>query len=357
MGIRDDIRIGKLYAPEPDLPAPSSPVPEGCERVRTSAGTWRVFRKATEFELKYGRDLVYGIHDEPDPDLRRVIDNEGARPTSLIPVHAPPTRDPLHDLQLLRDLKIINERTIKELGPLPNGGLPVQAKRKPEVSRAGVPKPPVSTTEASGGNHVGHEDESVKLRHLAATAALTAGALAGCSDPNHPSRNPHPTQRYEVTITTDAPGAWDEASKAVVFYDVTNWETCTPEAPVFIGGHLDIPLSQDAEIEMTQVAENTWRGYFYRDLFHDEDYHGLGVCHWDATQVAPDFFARGVSFGDGQWVKDALQSPQVRFFRKSVFWGRRESNPAAMSFDESDPEVRQSDEFFFIAVSVKEVKP
>ncbi|WAT16192.1 hypothetical protein [Xanthomonas fragariae] len=37
-----------------------------------------------------------------------------------------------HAAQLLRDLQIINERTVRELGPLPHGGLPVQVKRKPK---------------------------------------------------------------------------------------------------------------------------------------------------------------------------------------------------------------------------------
>ncbi|MDM7555169.1 hypothetical protein VB151_11695 [Xanthomonas fragariae] len=37
-----------------------------------------------------------------------------------------------HEAQLLRDLQLINERTVRELGPLPHGGLPVQPKRKPK---------------------------------------------------------------------------------------------------------------------------------------------------------------------------------------------------------------------------------
>jgi len=44
---------------------------------------------------------------------------EGARPSSLIPVHKLATRDPLHDMQLLRDVAIINERVRRELGPMP----------------------------------------------------------------------------------------------------------------------------------------------------------------------------------------------------------------------------------------------
>jgi len=42
---------------------------------------------------------------------------DGARPSSLIPVHKLSTPDPLHDLQLLRDVAIINEKVRRELGP------------------------------------------------------------------------------------------------------------------------------------------------------------------------------------------------------------------------------------------------
>ena len=49
--------------------------------------------------------------------------------------------DRLHDLQLRRDLEIINERTARELGPLPMGGLPVQSKRKPELPKHVRPTP------------------------------------------------------------------------------------------------------------------------------------------------------------------------------------------------------------------------
>ncbi|WP_372360406.1 hypothetical protein ACDH70_01865 [Xanthomonas axonopodis pv. poinsettiicola] len=37
-----------------------------------------------------------------------------------------------HTAQLLRDLQIINDRVMRELGALPRKGLPVQAKRKPK---------------------------------------------------------------------------------------------------------------------------------------------------------------------------------------------------------------------------------
>jgi hypothetical protein len=53
---------------------------------------------------------------------------EGARASSLIPVHKLATRDPLHDMQLLRDVAIINERVRRELGPVPTANTVPQSR-------------------------------------------------------------------------------------------------------------------------------------------------------------------------------------------------------------------------------------
>lgn len=74
---------------------------------------------------------------------------EGTRPSSLIPVHKLSTRDPLHDLQLLRDVAIINERVRRELGPPPRPA----SQPKPEKER-----------------------EELKPCELAMTALVAAGA-------------------------------------------------------------------------------------------------------------------------------------------------------------------------------------
>lgn len=75
-------------------------------------------------------------------------------------------RDVAHDRQLLRDVAIANERTLRELGPLPTGGVPAVPKRKVQPSREPL------------------ENESMKLGRMAATAVLgMAGAVAGCASP------------------------------------------------------------------------------------------------------------------------------------------------------------------------------
>lgn len=53
----------------------------------------------------------------------------------------PNTNDRLHDLQLLQDLQCINGRAVRENGPLPTGGLPVQVKRKPNLPEPTPPTP------------------------------------------------------------------------------------------------------------------------------------------------------------------------------------------------------------------------
>jgi hypothetical protein len=73
------------------------------------------------------------------------------------PLSDPAKVDKLHALQLMRDMDIVNDRTIQEFGPLPVGGLPVTPRRKPnlphDVSRPVIRMPvdedPQSTTAAA----------------------------------------------------------------------------------------------------------------------------------------------------------------------------------------------------------------
>lgn len=82
--------------------------------------------------------------------------------------------DRLNDLQLLRDLEIIDARTMRELGPLPVGGLPIQPRRKPRLQHPAVSQ---QTTALSPSD----EDTTMQWKSAAAVAVLTTGsALAAC---------------------------------------------------------------------------------------------------------------------------------------------------------------------------------
>lgn len=188
---------------------------------------------------------------------------------------------------------------------------------------------------------------------------LTSALITGCSmahgDPEHPKKNPHPVQRYEVIATAKAPGPWDKV-KGYISYEVVS-PKCTPEDK-FLGVHA-MPTDVGLEIEMTRVGEDTWKGYFYRDYLQDEDYYGLGACHWDATSVGTGFAVHGETFGAGDTLNILLsKGPQTEYFKISEYMNRASVNTRALESTAATPEeVRDPGAFFPITVAVKEVKP
>ena len=172
-------------------------------------------------------------------------------------------------------------------------------------------------------------------------------------DPKHPAVNPHPVKRYEVIATADAPGPWDSV-KGMVFFDVVN-ESCVP-SDSFTGGQ-NIPNTSH-DIEMTRVDDKTWKGHFYRDALQDADYFELGVCHWDATGVTPIFITHGEQFSASTWVEVALRKgAQTTYFRKSDFLDSARTMDGLGTSSANANVVKNPDEFFPIAVTIKEATP
>jgi uncharacterized protein YecT (DUF1311 family) len=106
------------------------------------------------------------------------IHGEAARPSSLIPVHKLSTPDPLYDMQLMRALKMANEQTVRELGPLPPGGLPVAPKRRLMTAD-------LNTHSVGPINE--KEDEEMEFRQMALATVLSTAATVGvCAIPTMP---------------------------------------------------------------------------------------------------------------------------------------------------------------------------
>ncbi|MGY3232568.1 hypothetical protein ACVWWJ_004052 [Luteibacter sp. HA06] len=134
--------------------------------------------------------------------------DEGARPSSLISVHKLPSPDVHYDLQLRRELEIANARTRAELGPLPPDGLPVMAKRKPNLrgtAGACVDAPPDGVAETPSPDdyeppmsHNPQEDESMRLHSLAMAAAVGAATLVGGPASASPRDSIRPTAGAEM---------------------------------------------------------------------------------------------------------------------------------------------------------------
>lgn len=173
-------------------------------------------------------------------------------------------------------------------------------------------------------------------------------------DPNHPKKNPHPVKRYEVTATADAPGAWDSV-KGYIAYEVSNLE-CVPRGS-FTGGQ-NVP-NIDFDFEMTRVDDKTWKGYFYEDLLQDEDYFGLGACHWSVATIGPKFIVHGESFTSGDALSAFLQKNQAtEYFKKSDFTDRSFTGDGSLPYSDKNPAyIKNPEAFFPVTVTVKEVMP
>ena len=180
---------------------------------------------------------------------------------------------------------------------------------------------------------------------------LTTGCSMTHGDPRNPTKNPHPVKRYEVIATVDAPGSWDSVT-GVVFFGVINVD-CVPQGA--LTGGRNVP-NIDYDFEMTRVDEKTWRGYFYRDMLQNEDYFGLGLCHWDATGLGSKFTVHGANFTPSEGLKEALKARQyTEYFKKSDFLNHSLTD-VGYGTTTTDPEVaKHPDAFFPIMVTVKEV--
>ncbi len=174
-------------------------------------------------------------------------------------------------------------------------------------------------------------------------------------DPKNPKHNPHPVKRYEVIVTADAPGPWDSV-KGYLEYKVSNQE-CTPEDK-FLGVHVMPPIvGQD--FEMTRIDEKTWKGYFYRDFMQDEDYYGLGYCHWEPSSVGASFVAKGVAFGAGSVFEDFLKNgSQTDYFKKIDYGNPGSVRYGALGYSSINPDyVKNPNSFFPIVMTVREIAP
>jgi hypothetical protein len=81
----------------------------------------------------------------------------------------------------------------------------------------------------------------------------------------------------------DAPGPFDSI-EARVQYQVMN-SRCVPMLP---GSGATPTLSKAMPLSLVRLDERTYRGSFFADLLQDEDYYGMGICHWEfiATSAA-----------------------------------------------------------------------
>lgn len=101
---------------------------------------------------------------------------------------------------------------------------------------------------------------------------------------------PHPHQAYRLTMTIEnAPGPFGEVTGNSQ-YDVANRKECSKRDPVSgtVGRITHLP-----DLAWTPTGPNTYETIVYVDRLLDEDYYGLGVCHWELKGAAGILRATG----------------------------------------------------------------
>lgn len=174
-----------------------------------------------------------------------------------------------------------------------------------------------------------------------------------CSDPmKKPNikQNPSPKMRYEMTVTVDgAPGPFDSI-QASAGYDVAN-DRCVPLTP---GIGATIAPQNSVPVPLTHLHGDVYRGAIYLDLLQDEDYYGLGVCHWKMTSVSIDLGIRQATMSS-YLSEDAVlaQNSTTRYFSNRSYSspdsnGVDEGNPKASDFEE------EANQTFAVTLTAKE---
>ncbi|WP_413623782.1 hypothetical protein [Luteibacter sp. Lutesp34] len=128
--------------------------------------------------------------------------------------------------------------------------------------------------------------------------------------------NPNPRMRYEITATVKgAPGAF-ERIEGHIDYKVVNG-ACVPLTP--ISGATVEPQTQ-VPVVFERAGDNIFKGEIYVDRIQDEDYFGLGVCHWTVVGATADFHHGEVNFSPAIYHDDILaQKSVIRYFSERSY--------------------------------------
>lgn len=160
-----------------------------------------------------------------------------------------------------------------------------------------------------------------------------------CS-PSMPSpciqQNPNPTKRYEITLTTtDAPGPFDLVT-GFVQYKVSN-NQCVPVTS--ISGATLAPEHR-VPLELQRVSNHVYKGQLYADLLRDEDYFGMGVCHWGVVAASVNLHIQGADLHASLFDEEiASGTTATSYFLDSDYFGKS-SNPFVLGDRDTQRQLR-----------------
>jgi hypothetical protein len=136
-------------------------------------------------------------------------------------------------------------------------------------------------------------------------------------------QKPHPKMRYEITMTIDgAPGPFDSIT-AFVQYKVSN-DRCVPLTAI---SGATLPPERRFPIALTRVSDTVYKSVIYADLMEDENYYGLGVCHWAVVAASADMKIKGTSLSPAIFHDDIVAQKSVAtYFVNSDYLDSSDAN-------------------------------
>lgn len=166
-------------------------------------------------------------------------------------------------------------------------------------------------------------------------------------------RKPQPRSLYDVAVTVrGAPGGFDR-TEGWTDYRVTN-EPCVPLMP--ITGATSAPEWREP-IAFKAVGDNLYQGQIVTDLLADEDYYGLGVCHWDVVAATIVFAVKGVSFTTPLFKADLTQGRAVTRYYSDRSYTTTDLDRVDLGENNRAQYQNEADETFSITVQAKAIRP
>ena len=121
---------------------------------------------------------------------------------------------------------------------------------------------------------------------LFAVAVVLVCVLSACTKhqpvaPPNKRVNPNQSERYRILLTfIDDPGA-SIRIEGEATYAIAVGSACLPvDYTRSLGGSKPIFESERRKLDVRRVADDSYAATIYLDHLIDEDYYGLGVCHW-----------------------------------------------------------------------------
>lgn len=194
----------------------------------------------------------------------------------------------------------------------------------------------------------------VKPLHAITALLLSLTPLAYGATMKNPDikLNPNPRMRYDITVTVEnAPGSFDHIEGSVDF-KVANRE-CVPLTPVV--GATVVPEKR-VTMQLTPAGNNVYKGHLFADQLLDEDYYGMGICHWTVVGANTDFSHDIIEFSSAIFKEDILKSGTVKKYFANESYTDIDMKRVDIGEDSPD-RYKDRVHTFSITIRAEEVRP